>query len=231
MACNLCGSNEFVDMNGRPKARCADCGATERTRVAKVVLDKELRIRPGMSVLHIAPERGMSAFFQSMPAVQYRAVDIDPSLYRHCAVERMDLVTDAEKLPSKAYDLIMHSHVMEHIPSNVTAVLLHLHRALKNDGLHVFSIPIYSGHYDENLAPLSEEERKRRFHQEDHVRRFGRDDIPVTLGKIFKLPDPYDLEARYPDFNFSAINVRPSATQGYTSNTVFCLRKQDAFFQ
>lgn len=231
MACNVCGSEDFVDMNGRPKARCAKCGAAERTRLTKVVLDHELRVRPGLSILHVAPEKGMSEFFLRMPEVKYRAVDIDPSLYRHCHVERMDLVSDAENLPSMAYDLVLHSHVMEHIPSNVTATLLHLQRAVRDDGIHVFSVPIYGGHYEEHLAPLSGEERRRRFHQEDHVRRFGREDIPLTLGKIFKIPDPYDLRATYPDFDFSEIHVSDDALHGYTSNTVFCLRKQDAVFQ
>jgi phosphoglycolate phosphatase len=200
----------------------------ERTRIIKVVLDMELRIRPGMSILHIAPEAGLSQFLRSLTDVNYRAVDLCPGLYRHCRVEEMNLVHDAEKLPSEAFDLIIHSHVMEHIPSNVSAVLMHLHRALKNDGLHIFAVPIYSGHYEECLEDIGPVERRRRFHQEDHVRRFGRDDIQLTLGKLFSIPETYDLGQRYSGVDFVKCNIPEGATRGYSSHSVFCLRKSDS---
>ncbi len=228
MHCNLCGSEEFVDVNGRPQVKCARCGSVERTRVIKMILDRELRIRPGMAIFHIAPEAGLSDFFRSLAEVNYRAVDLRPELYRHCRVEQMNLVDEAENLPSGAYDLVIHSHVMEHIPSNVSAVLMHLHRALKDDGVHVFSIPIYSGRFEECFAEIGPEERRRRFHQEDHVRRFGRDDLQLTLGKLFSIPDEYDLAQRYPGVDFAHFNIPAEATRGYSSHSVFCLRKGDS---
>jgi phosphoglycolate phosphatase len=199
----------------------------ERTRLIKFFLDRNVTLKAGMSVLHVAPEMGLSKYFLSIPGLRYKAVDLFPDIYRHCRVERMDLVTDAEKLSANSYDLILHSHVMEHIPSNVTMVLLHLHRALKESGRHIFSIPIYLGSYEECLAEIGPEERRRRFHQEDHVRRFGRDDIDLTIGKIFNISEEYDLVKKYPDVDFSEFNIPRSALSGYTSNTIFCLRKTD----
>ena len=127
-------------------------------------------VRPGIRIMHLAPEAGMSRKLIDAGAI-YEAYDINPSLYRHCKVNYMDLL-DCERLPSRRYDLIIHSHVIEHVPCNITAVLFHLHRALKDCGTHIFAIPIHGGSYVEDLGPMGEEERMRRFNQSDHVRKF-----------------------------------------------------------
>ncbi len=227
MHCNICGCSEFNNMNGRFNVKCRHCGSVERTRILKFLLDREISIVPGMSVLHLAPEIGLTRYLTSVPGIAYKAVDLIPEMYKHCNVEKMDLVQDAEKLPNCAFDLVIHSHVMEHIPGNVTTTLIHLHRSLKEDGWHLFSIPIYAGCYEECLSDIGPEERKRRFRQEDHVRRFGREDIHLTIGKIFDIPLEYDLRKRYPYVDFSEFNIPESTLTGFTSNTIFCLRKKD----
>jgi SAM-dependent methyltransferase len=226
MRCNLCGCDQFANLNKRPNVRCLGCNSVERTRIIKLVLDRNFPVQPGMSILHIAPEEGLSRHFLAAPDVRYRPVDLFPEYYPFCQVERMDLVAEAERLPSKEYDLVLHSHVMEHIPCNVTAVLMHLHRSLKDSGRHVFAIPIYPGGYEEDLRPLSGEERKRRFAQEDHMRKYGRDDIHLTIGKIFRIPEVYDISEDYRE-ELADINVPGSAAVGYSSDAVFCLKKTD----
>lgn len=228
--CNFCGGTGFQDMNGRPKVRCEGCGSLERTRILLEVLKAALTIRPGLSILHIAPEECLTRFFKALPAVDYQAVDLCPELYLHTRVRRMDLVSEAEQLPTGRYDLILHSHVMEHVPSNVSSILLHLHRALKPDGLQIFAIPIFRGSYEECLGDIGDAERSRRFHQNDHVRRFGADDILLTLGKLFQIQEAYDLHAQFPQIDLARINVPASAAKGYSSNSVFCLRKKDCHF-
>src|SRR5688500_17958671 len=92
--CNICNGSEFSAMNGRPNVHCVRCGSVERTRIIMAVLKAELPITSGMSILHIAPEKGLAEYFKTLPDVKYRPVDLFPRLYKHSRVEQMDLVTD-----------------------------------------------------------------------------------------------------------------------------------------
>lgn len=225
--CNVCGSKEFKDFVGRPSAMCVSCQSVERTRVLKVIFDKAFKIKPKMRVMHFAPELGIGRYIKGIVGENYEAYDIDPPRYpKELNVKRFDLVTDAEKLTSNTYDLILHSHVMEHIPCNVTAVLYHLHRAIKRSGAHIFSVPLMWGASEEDLGPIGEQERERRFGQNDHVRKFGRADIDLTLGKIFNLPanDLLKLESKE---NLQKYVIPEMAWQGHTSHSFFVLKKGD----
>jgi len=228
IACNVCGGATFLDMNKREKVRCSKCGSLERTRVIKLTLDDLGFPEPGMRVLHLAPEGGLANHLKSrVGEANYDARDIDVERYAHVKVSYFDLVKDADKLPSEQFDLIIHSHVIEHLPCNVTAILYHLHRSLTKRGVHVFSFPIYGAYYEESLFPLSEEERHRRFGQFDHVRKFGVEDIGLTLGMIFRLPEQYDLTGRFTKNALRSANVPEEAWRGFTGHSVFAMRKDD----
>ncbi|WP_338333445.1 methyltransferase domain-containing protein [Acetobacter sp. LMG 32666] len=167
----------------------------ERTRILKTILDATGWIKPGLRVMHLAPEKGIGLFIKQIVGAGYEAFDINPAGYAPVLeTKRLDLVEEAESLPSNVYDIVLHSHVMEHLLCNETAVLYHLHRTLKPGGKHIFCVPIHDGYYESDLTPLSPEERRRRFHQEDHVRRFGREDFHKTVGMIFNLQF-FNLEA------------------------------------
>lgn len=212
-------------MGSRKKIRCLDCGSLERTRVMQLLIDQHQLIKSCDRIMHIAPERGISARIQEIPDVIYEAYDLFPEQYEFAGAKRMDLAKSCEALPSNHYDVIIHSHVMEHIPCNITAVLFHLHRSLKFDGVHIFSIPILSGHYDDCLGGINDEARIQRFGQDDHVRRFGLADIHATLGMIFPLPDHYDLEVSLPRDLLDRHNIPESARTGFSSSSVFMMRK------
>ncbi|UAX95109.1 class I SAM-dependent methyltransferase [Ensifer adhaerens] len=142
MQCNVCGGETFLDMNGRLNVRCAKCGSLERARVLKMILDESGILKKGTRVLHFAPEGGLATYIKGIVGDEcYDARDIDIERYQHVKVSYFDLVEACHTLPTNAFDLIIHNHVMEHLPCNVTAVLYHLHRALSDEGLHVFSIP------------------------------------------------------------------------------------------
>jgi len=196
VTCNVCGSERFEDFRGRKDARCCDCLSLERTRVLKLALDHHKLVQPGMRVLHLAPDAGIGRYIKGLVGeAGYEAYDLRPSIYAEdLNVRPIDLVTDSAALPSGHYDLVLHMHVMEHIPCNVTAVLWHLHRALKPSGRHVFGVPIMSGHYAENIGPLSRDDRQSQFGQFDHCRRFGVEDIALSLGMVFQLR-PFDYSS------------------------------------
>lgn len=229
IACNVCGSPRFKDFNGRTNVMCVDCYSVERTRCLQLVLFERDLVRPGARVLHLAPELGIARNILAVRDVIYEPCDFDPQRYhyRDLNVARLDLTIDAERLPSASYDLVIHNHVMEHIPCNITAVLFHLHRALKPSGAHVFSIPIMSGHYAEDLSNLPGQQRTERFGQDDHVRRIGREDIHMTLGKVFRLPNDHDLERDFGAEVLTRANIPPFAWKGLTSHTIFTFGKDD----
>jgi phosphoglycolate phosphatase len=183
--------------------------------------------KPGMRAMHFAPDVGISRRLRKMIGSGYEAYDIDPKRYPGIGAIRFDLVAQAETLSTRTYDLIVHSHVMEHLLGNYTAVLYHLHRALTDNGVHIFCIPIISGYYASDLAPLSEAERQEEFLQYDHVRRFGRQDLVLTLGMIFNLPEEYDLTKWVPIELLEYHNVPPNARQHFTPDTIFVMRKND----
>ncbi|UXU07195.1 class I SAM-dependent methyltransferase [Agrobacterium tumefaciens] len=228
MQCNICGSGSFIAMNKRPNVRCSGCGSVERTRVIKMMLDQLGLPKPGMRVLHLAPEEGLANYLRGIVgADNYDARDIDLERYKKIKVTYFDLVKDVDKLPSKAFDLIIHSHVMEHLPCNVTAVLFHLHRALTDNGAHVCSIPICDGYYEESTFPLPDAERERRFGQFDHVRRFGTEDLHLTLGMLFKIPKTYDLTTTFSEADLNSANIPATTWRGYSPHSVLALKKGD----
>jgi hypothetical protein len=98
---------------------------------------------------------------------------------------------------------------------------------LTDHGVHVFCLPIVAGYWQEDLAPLSDDERKARFYQRDHVRNFGRKDLEQTLGRIFPIPHDYDLRRRYPTIDFNKYNIPESSLVGLNASTVFVMRKGD----
>src|SRR5690606_15208069 len=108
-----------------------------------------------------------------------------------------------------------------------TAVLLHLHRILKPGGVQFCIIPFMKGASSEDLGDLTDEERYTRFGQSDHVRRFGSVDALRTIGMVFKLPDPYDIEPLFGADVLLSHAIPKAAWSGYTYNTVLTIRKED----
>ena len=225
--CNLCGGTEFEDVKSRKKVRCTGCRSVERTRLLWMYL-QEVDFGPDTKVLHLAPERGLYRKLNKRVAPgNYVCSDINPKRYGFVEnIVRLDLC-DLDAQPSAQYDIIIHSHVMEHVPCNIAYTLFHLHRMLKPGGRQICIIPFASGKYDECFQDISPEERTRRFGQHDHVRRFGAEDRQRHLGSIVRLPDEFDAKARFGARRLRAANIPAKAWQGFTVNTVLTLGKED----
>lgn len=225
-SCNLCGGTKFEPVGNRKNARCAKCDSLERTRVMKLVLDDLGLPRKGSRVLHFAPEPGMSKILSD--GTDYEAVDLFPDLFKFTKVKKFDITKDVAELPSKRYDLIVHSHVMEHIPCDTTAVLYHLHRALKPKGVHLCCIPILPNKtYAEDLGPISRDHATKEFGQYDHVRRWGSKDLGKTLGMALRLPYDYDIETQIGAERLRAHAIPESMWHGYNPSSVLTLRRDD----
>ena len=189
MKCPICKNQKFIDFRGRPNARCTNCRSLERGRYLWLVLNKMDILRPGIRVLHMAPEQFLLKPFKELCGDYYHPSDIDPERYKNEIVDiySLDLCKDINKLPSDCFDIIIHNHVLEHIPCSVEATLKSLIRIMKSGGYQFFTVPLREDFTRENLSlNLSYEERKKQFGQEDHLRAFGKKDFPIMLKKIFK---------------------------------------------
>ncbi|MEM1373329.1 MAG: hypothetical protein AAGF78_02980 [Pseudomonadota bacterium] len=183
-------------------------------------------------VLHIAPDKGIVIRLSGvLEAENYHTADLFPELYTKFAPEtrRIDLC-DLDDWSSENYDLIIHSHVLEHTPCNIAYTLYHLHRMLRQSGRHIFIVPLMGGKYEECFQDIPPEERRRRLSQEDHVRRFGKADIHAHLGSVLNLPDPPDAEAIYGANTLRAANIPSAVWTGYNGCTVFDLARSDMKF-
>ena len=204
--CPICGTTEFVEFNGRPQARCARCGAMERTRLLFGILNRQGFLAPGITIWHLAPEPGLAALLRRL-AGRYVPSDVATSKYAAYLpeIQRVDLCDfDPDALGS--FDLIIHMHVLEHIPCAVGPVLHKMGGMLNPGGRMYFSVPIRSaGATTEDLDPTLEgSERKARFGQHDHQRIFGKDDAL----ELFRAALGPSVEEIDPLRHFSADEIR-----------------------
>jgi SAM-dependent methyltransferase len=185
--CPICDGDAFKDFNGRRQVRCNGCGSLERGRHQWLVLQRSVQLRSGAVVGHFAPEAFFMDHFASLPEITYLAFDKFPEHYRHdrVAVRQLDLCTDLDTLPASAFDLIIHSHVLEHLPCAFEPVLVGMKRLLRPDGVMLFSVPIDSDVTREGLDPATTRfERELRLRQGEHLRVFGKDDFPAILERL-----------------------------------------------
>lgn len=226
--CNFCGSAEFAPVKNRPEARCVRCGSMERTRLLWMYLQK-MEIKPTTRILHLAPERCLfDALSRRASPENYVTSDFDPALYRSFApnCRHIDLC-DMDEWPSDGFDLIIHSHVLEHVPCTLAYPLYHLHRMLTEGGRHVCIIPFMSGCYDETFQEIGKSERVRRFGQGDHVRRIGCDDRHRHLGKLVRLPPMFDASLEFGRAELDRARIPEAQWLGFTIATVLTLAKYD----
>lgn len=186
--CPICESKTFKDFNGRINAQCSNCKSLERSRLMWMILLKTHSLSPKIRILHIAPEICMLEKFAIKYGDRYHPCDIDTTKYNNkfSNVFHIDLCRDASIMPTGIFDLIIHNHVLEHLPCDITPVITDLNRILAPGGMHLFSVPFRGKTTVEDLSPsLSSEERTRRFAQFDHMRLFGVEDFPIYLEKNF----------------------------------------------
>ncbi len=136
--CNLCGwtgrrFEYFLERHFVVKeSQCPRCGTQPRHRA---MLEHLLAAAaPGATLLDVGPVPGYAA---RLRAAGFRCVGID--LGSHRAVDaRMDLGRLA--LPDGAVDVVLCSHVLEHVPP-VDAALRELHRVLRPGGVALVDVP------------------------------------------------------------------------------------------
>jgi len=145
----------------------------ERHRSIWLFMDRNPEMLwPGMSIVHVAPERVLQDRFLKISDVSYRGGDLTADF----GAEYID-VTDLQYADASV-DAMICNHVLEHVPDDVKA-MREIRRVLRSNAWALLQVPDMEGEKtlvtEEDSTIDDPNERLRRFGQQDHVRRYGWD--------------------------------------------------------
>lgn len=172
--CPLCDNafDRFKDDWNRPNALCWRCGAHERHRAQWLLLQRRPQLLDAArSLLHFSPEWCLRRRLAQRPGLRYVTTDLDPA-------QDVDLRLDvtALDLPDGAFDAVLCSHVLEHVPDDAAA-MAELRRVTSPGGFTLVMVPLAldrAATY-EDPAITDPADRERAFLQHDHVRLYAPD--------------------------------------------------------
>lgn len=173
--CNVCGNYGRFLGYGFPMrfdAVCPVCGSSERHRLLMKWMRENEELIIGKDILHFSPEECLKGYLGNL-SKGYKTCDFQSN--------STDFTLDIEKidLPDKCFDLIICSHVLEHV--NDRKALVEVRRILRNGGTALLMFPIVEGwsetleESDPAIQVDGPADRMKYFGQHDHVRYFGRD--------------------------------------------------------
>jgi SAM-dependent methyltransferase len=183
--CVCCGETNLFRLFGLPPrlgAMCPKCGALERHRLVTIYLNRHVDLYKGKDILHFAPEFILRNKLEPT-ARTYVGCDLYPSQgVVSINIEKIDF-------PDKSFDLVLCSHVLEHVDDH--KALRELKRVLRPSGKALLLFPIVEGWSQtyENPAVSTIADRIKHFGQEDHVRFFGADVRERIKDAGFKLEE------------------------------------------
>jgi len=166
-----CRFDAFKDAPNRPAALCWRCGSHERHRAQWLLLESRPQLlRDARSLLHFAPEWCLRRRLESIAGLRYVTADLDGP--------GVDLQLDLTQLalPDGAFDLVICSHVLEHVADDTTA-MTELRRITASGGGCLVMVPIALDRERtyEDPAIAAPQDREREFLQRDHVRLYAPD--------------------------------------------------------
>lgn len=168
----------FLPSGDEPKAhaRCPGCNSIDRQRqLYKLSCDFIAQNKANTSLLHIAPEFALSERFRKNKRVNYFAIDKFESGYHYPKyVQAMD-ITDL-KFQDNTFDIILCSHVLEHIEQDTLAIQ-NLLKVLKPTGICYIVVPYFPELATTYHNPNANTDALRllNYGQSDHVRKYGLD--------------------------------------------------------
>ena len=181
--CKVCEQKNRGYLVGLPPTFsicCVNCSSLSRQRMLADYLAKELVFNK--KILHFAPEIGLMNFIKKLNPDQYICGDLNPkSNHEKINIEKINY-------PDNYFDLIIASHVLEHVDDN--ACLSELRRVIKKNGRVLLMFPVINS-WDKtykNEKIVKPYERELHFGQFDHVRYYGNDveDLFINHGFQFE---------------------------------------------
>ena len=204
--CNICGSTNFSSF-GRPDralAKCCSCQSLERHRALQLTLNRLGLLNPNLKgqrrCLHLAPEVCTYRYLLEVYGAGYLVSDPCPDSYPEANCIKLSFPHDFIRFPSGFFDLIIHNHVMEHLPGSYHDHVNHFYRLLAPNGYMVFTFPDLF--YQFGLPSVeggevfsSDAERLMLFGQEDHVKWLGVDFVSYLHSMFASVDLFYDPRA------------------------------------
>lgn len=196
VTCPICGggwSAYKADWN-RPDALCWRCGAHERHRMQWLLLQRRPELLAGRrALLHFAPEFCLETPLREAATrvgARYVTADLEPA--------GVDLALDVTDLALEdgAFDAIICSHVLEHVPDDARA-LHELRRVTAPGGWCLLMFPLDPERPETYEDPTVEtpEARLAAFGQADHVRFYAPDVVRRMEAAGFDVEVVRPLEA------------------------------------
>jgi len=167
--CNCCDGSyaQFLP----PFDECPGCGSQARQRLMLLYTTNSTDLFSRNSrLLHFAPEMCLEEKFKSTPCIDYVSADL--SMPR--AMEKVDITQT--HFPDCSFDVILCSHVLEHIPDDAKA-MRELYRVLTKGGWAILQVPMDHSRQDtyEDFSITDPVERAKHFGRYDHCRLYGMD--------------------------------------------------------
>jgi SAM-dependent methyltransferase len=153
---------------------CQICGASDRERLYALWIKQKIEQKQfvqGMSLVHFAPEAGLSKQLRDLNFFDYASADLlMPDADHHVDITNMPFANEQ-------FDFFICSHVLEHVNSDDKA-MSELYRILKTGGCGILMAPVIVG-LENTLEDTSIEDEAERWHlfgQDDHVRLYAHHD-------------------------------------------------------
>ena len=145
---------------------CPNCKSLPRHRILALWCKQHLNLLKSSEILYFAPERSMILWMK-----RNRVSCTTADLY---SVADLKLDIQNTHLPDCSNDIVICNHVLEHV-DDFRKALKEINRILRPSGSLICSFPMDPtvDLLDEDPTVRTEEERLRRFGQNDHLRVFG----------------------------------------------------------
>lgn len=172
--CPVCGFNgrKFLPAGDppRPESRCPKCWARERHRLLWFYIENQMDLSNNdLDILYFAPTN---------PIVDNLRESGTNIITTDLVMDKVDVNSDITHLPfcDGTFDLIICSHVLEHIPDD-RAAISEMYRVLDYGGEALIMIPKDKNRKQtyEDDSVVSPEDREKEFGQKNHVRWYGKD--------------------------------------------------------
>lgn len=197
----------------KDNSQCPICKANDRERLMIAFLQN---IRPEgdakIKMLHIAPSDVLEQWAKEQDYIDYESADLEME-----GVSFLADIQDMHTVPDEAYDIVICSHVLEHVEDDRKA-MSELCRITKAKGLCIVLVPLMVGleQTDEEWG-CSQEENWRRFGQYDHCRLYAADDFVSRLEEagfyVTKIGEDWFGKEFYEECGFDANSILYVATK------------------
>jgi len=153
---------------------CPNCFTSDRNRLYAIYLQNKYselaKTKKKYSLLDVAPDKELANRVLKQDFIQYRSVD----MYMDGVDDKAD-ITNLDIYEDNKFDIIICSHVFEHIPDDRKA-MSELYRIMKKGGFGIFMVPILLSLEEdfENAEYNTEELRWKYFGQDDHIRIYSK---------------------------------------------------------